>query len=538
MKNLKILSIIIMLLLVVFGCEDILVEVPESQISPESFFKDGQDAEALVLGAYDALQSGNYYGRYMIAANMHAGAISYSRSGSRTPTSHYIDNLILNQSRSNRPLWPGFYEGIKRANTVFAFVPDIEMNEVLKEQVLGEAYFLRGMHNLNLVRYFGSAPIVNELAQSADPDEFLFEKSSVTDLYAQVISDLNNAISRLDIRANTGAGRASKEAAQAILMRAYWSRAVDQEAAQSSDWESARNLGLGLLSSFELDTDYSNLFGEGDDNPEVLFEVNYTRTKGESQPGSIHATYAPEFSGLGAMAWGTAHTRIPFWNTFRNDDVRKEVTFLTEYIDKNNNVVPWWEFVSAKAPHFKKWIDFEQVESNSPFNIPVIRGADILLMLAEIENEINGGPNANAYDYIDQIRNRAGIPLLIGSGLSQEQFRDSVLYERRRELACEGAEFVDLAHFGADKMEELVMITSYTNNDEGIAKMKADIPVDDLAQIMALPDANQILEGIFGRQIKTEIIEWDDHNIRFAIPQGAVDANPNLAKNDPYRPGG
>lgn len=535
MNKIKILALLLATMFVGVSCEEILTEEPQSQISPESFFNNGDDAEATLMGAYDALQHQYYYGRYIFPVNYHAGCIGYSRSGSRTPIAQYADNKILNQSRSNKPIWRGLYEGIKRANTVLTFVPDIEMDEARKTQILGEAHFLRGMHYLNLVRYFGDAPIVNELAQGANVNDFLFDKSSVTELYKQVIADLEAAIAKLGDRNDRGAGRASKQAAQAMLMRAYWAKATDAEAGESSDWTKAQELGKGLLSAFTLEPDFANLFGEGDDNAEVLFEVNFTRTTGESLGSAVHNTLAPEFSGIGAGAWGTAHTRIHFWNSFSDNDARKAVTFLTEYTDKNDEVVNWWKFVSAKAPHFKKWIDFASEEATNPFNIPVIRGADILLMLAEIESELNGGPNADAYTYIDQVRERAGISLLAGTGLSQEAFRDSVIYERRRELACEAHDYIDLAHFGGDKMQEMAIVTSYANTDAGKQQMLNDLPAADLAKIMAEPNAQELIDGIFGRQLKTEDIEWDAHNVRMAIPQDAVNVNPKLAENDPYR---
>jgi len=537
MKKITLSIILLVTLTVFYGCEDMLTEKPTSQISPAGFFRDAKDAEAILMGAYDALQSGNYYGRYIFPVNYHAGCISYSRAGDRASIALYIDNQILNQGRSNTPIWSGLYEGIKRANAVLTFVPDIDMDETKKSKILGEAYFLRGMHYLNLVRYFGSVPIVNKLAEGANINEYLYEKSSVKALYDQIIADFNEAVTRLDNRKETGAGRASKQAAQAMLMRTYWAKATDQEAGEPADWTKALNLGKGLLSEFTLEPVFAKLFGELDDNQEVLFEVNFTRTKGESLDVSVHATLAPEFSGIGPDAWGTVHTRLHFWNSFNNDDVRKNVTFLTQYNDKNGKVVNWWEFNSAKAPHFKKWIDFKSVEPNSAFNFPVIRGADILLMLAEIESELKGGPNAEAYGYIDQVRSRAGITLLAGSGLSLEAFRDSVLYERRRELACEAHDFIDLAHFGAAKMKEMAIITSYPKTNEGKQKMVNDIPAADRQQILASPKAQELIDGIFGRQVKTEDIEWDDHNVRLAIPQNAVDVNPNLGKNDPYRPG-
>lgn len=538
MKFIHIL-IILFVIIAIKGCS--LTEKPENQISPSNFFQTQADAIATINGAYDALQETDYYGRYIISANSHSGGVSGSRSGNRLQMVHFVESQLFNQNRSNIRLWPGLYEGIKRANTVLLFVPEIEMDADLKTRILGEAYFLRGMHFLNLARLFGAAPVVTELAPGgSSPEDLLFEKSPVADVYAQAIADLEEAIMMLDPKSETEVGRASIEAAQALLMRVYWSRATDPEANQSSDWTLARDLGLGLLTAFTLEPDFANLFGDigtRNNNPENLFEVSWARIPGEGHD-AIHNTFVPNGSGIGAAQWGTIHSRIRFWNSFSDDDLRKPVTFLTEFENGDGDIVPWWEF-NIPAPHFRKWIDADGVErSTNPFNQPVVRGADVLLMLAEAINEIDGGP-ANAYQYIDQVRARAGISLLGGSSLSQDQFRDSILLERRRELVNEGHEFADLSHFGPDKFEEIILSTAYPEDPViGLEELINDLPSEVMDAINASENPQGILDDIFSRQVKKENIEWDDHNSRWAIPQNAVDVNPNLAIDDPYRPGG
>ena len=76
-----------------------------------------------------------------------------------------------------------------------------------------------------------------------------------------------------------------------------------------------------------------------------------------------------------------------------------------------------------------------------------LRYADVLLMYAEVINEINNGPDTDAYDAINEVRNRAGLADLT-AGLSYENFKDSVLQERQWEFVMEGHRWYDLVRMG------------------------------------------------------------------------------------------
>jgi hypothetical protein len=85
----------------------------------------------------------------------------------------------------------------------------------------------------------------------------------------------------------------------------------------------------------------------------------------------------------------------------------------------------------------------------SGVNYPVIRYADVLLSYAEVLNELNGGPTADAYSAINLVRSRANVAALTPS-LGQSDFRDSVFLERRKEFVQEGQRWFDLVRQGVD----------------------------------------------------------------------------------------
>jgi hypothetical protein len=129
--------------------------------------------------------------------------------------------------------------------------------------------------------------------------------------------------------------------------------------------------------------------------------------------------------------------------SFEKTDKRIAVTWKTEYPrQKDGKIIKF-------PPHIWKFFDQEAYESgNIPKasnNFPIIRYAEVLLILAEAENEISG-PTAAAYDAINQVRTRAGIAAL--QGLSQDDFRNAVYLERRHEFVAECKKWFDLIRTG------------------------------------------------------------------------------------------
>src|SRR5699024_5532362 len=84
------------------------------------------------------------------------------------------------------------YIGINRTNSILAYVPEIQMEEAAKNQILGEAYFLRALHYFNLVRLFGDIPLRTK--PITVQDEAFIGKSSMEEVYTLIIDDLESAI--------------------------------------------------------------------------------------------------------------------------------------------------------------------------------------------------------------------------------------------------------------------------------------------------------------------------------------------------------
>jgi hypothetical protein len=146
---------------------------------------------------------------------------------------------------------------------------------------------------------------------------------------------------------------------------------------------------------------------------------------------------------LGASTNGSFEAESIWFHTFRADDKRRDGTFIFSW-NKGGTTVTWDETKTASQPYAsetpfpRKFLDplMTGTGAEEP-NYIVLRYAEVLLMIAEASNEVNGSPGTEAYTAVNQIRARAGIPAMT-PGLSHDLFRDSVFNERRWELSLEG----------------------------------------------------------------------------------------------------
>ena len=167
-------------------------------------------------------------------------------------------------------------------------------------------------------------------------------------------------------------------------------------------------------------------------------------------------------------------------------------------------MIPFWEFAQA-APHFGKYI---KTVEYSDINYPILRYADVLLMIAEAKIQ-NGKSVGEAEPYINAVRNRAGLAD-ITSGLTTEQFMDSLFVERKKELCLEGHEFFDSKRFG-----KLI-----SDVEASIAFNRELIANNPDTSLVALPRGANI-------SVTAENLLWP-------IPVNSLERNDQLTQNPGY----
>ncbi len=431
MKN---ISYIIALLgaFVFLACTDQLEEDPTSFVDPASFYRNAADAEAAIIAAYGPLNDVPYYINGIAGINNYASDEATTRveNGNQSDLDSY-QNVNNETNGFLLSFWQQAYTLNTRANAVIERISNIEgMDENLKKEIVAEAKFLRALNYFNLVRLFGEVPLIREEVTTAQ--DLNVSKSPVSEIYDLIIADLTEAAATLpESYSGPNLGRATRGAAQGLLAKVYLTRENWAQAASSAQTVIASE-------SYSLIPEYAVIFTAPDDNPEIVFAAQFAPQPGQST--RISFNYAPRgTSGVTSpTAWGDRQSELLFYTNYPDDDPRKEVTFMTEYVDNEGETVSFEEF-DFPTPHIKKYISQNPLND---INFPILRYADILLMAAEAINQAEG-PTEEAYRYINQVRERAGVAPL-ATGLSQKEFDEAVFAERRLELPYEGHAWFDL----------------------------------------------------------------------------------------------
>lgn len=394
-------------------------------------------------------------------------------------------------------LWQGLYNINAQVNTLLAKAPGITFSsDSLKNRLLGEAYFFRGWSYFNLVRLWGRVPIrlTNASIGSAD-----MSKSSVADVYKQVIADLTQAENLLPVKSSHYAGATgsvTKGAAQTLMAKvyltmasgsatgsvtvrggtdnAYYTYTKDVVAGyEGMDSKSlfalARDKALEVMNSnqYSLVPNFMDLWGRAHkNNNEMIWEY-------QTQDNSTYGTYlqywysSPWYGGTSYM-WMAKN----LYDSYQQQDERALKGVFHQYFmygawmlypERDSLLyksVPGGytaKFYPAYSHPFTKkyWIGTSTEIGDAATNtngglrdvdFPLLRYADVLLIYAEAANEAGGGSGPGAYDALNKVRRRSNEQDT--TGLNQEQFRSLVLEERGKEFYQENSRRFDLIRWG------------------------------------------------------------------------------------------
>lgn len=418
------------LLLIIAGlfnaCSDDFLDLsPVTEIASSNFWQTQDDAEAGIIGCYDALQPDSYYGFDLYTYGEVRADNCFA--GGDNPDNFAIDNFTENSTNGNiTRTWRQIYFAIGRANTVLNRVGQMDeavFDEGKKDNILGEAYFLRALHYFNLVRLWGSVPLVLEETTSLDPDEIKVGRAPVSDIYTQIIADFELAQQLLPAQPPVS-GRLSKGAAEAFLAKVTLTQ-DDYEAVVT--WtEQVMGRGYRLLETFDHLFDQQNK-----NNDEVIFSIQYTgAAEGNVFPELVLPTLEASFEFV--------KFNTPTPNSaaqFEAGDARE----ATSYVERNGTL------------YLFKWRNGEAFAS-ADHNV-VMRYADVLLMRAEALNQL--GRTSEAVELLDQVRNRAGLDDYDGPQ-TLEALDAAIFQERRVELMYEGHRWFDLIRKGFEVTRQAI----------------------------------------------------------------------------------
>lgn len=443
----KYITCIVLLLLAVSCGEDFLTKNQPDTVNTTNFYKTREDAIAAINAAYQPLQRPKLHNMRMwttdiIAGNSEVGANPASASdGIETKDQSRFTTATDNAGVLD--LYRGPAPGILYCNIVLDKVPSIEMDDVTKQRILGEAKFLRAYYYFILVRFFGDIPLI--LAPQAPGDDLRPFRTPQEEVYQQIIKDLTEAIDQLPRREDYNGediGRASKGAAAGMLAKVYLTRGEWQKTVDLCN--TVETLGYELNPAYE-----TNFKPESENSIESLFEVQYLSPVTNFWDDANQSAWTTNFMGprdspLTAVGWGWNQPTQEFVDAYETGDLRKDVTLFYEGgpLFDGKEYKAEMSFVTGYS--VRKFVLPKSYvpsgDSGSPLNWPVLRYADVLLMKAEALNELNR--TSEAEDPLNAVRDRADLDEV--HGLSKDAFREKVLHERRMELAFEGHRWFDL----------------------------------------------------------------------------------------------
>jgi tetratricopeptide (TPR) repeat protein len=448
--------------------DDDLLQVDPNVETAGSFWKTDQDAIEGVNAAYGSLLTdGTYMRSTPLLLDLKGDD---TRSNSPWDAMYNVGRFNSNVSNSAIYGWAyeTYYQGIYRANQVLTNVPGIDMEDAaLKNRILGQAYFLRGLYLFHAVNLFKSVPLPTELA-------IYYPQKTNEEGWAQVIADFKAAADLLPASYSSVSGldagqkgRATKGAALGYLGKAYLF--TKDFANAKTAFKQVIDLGVYSLVSNYRD----NFTDTNENNSESLFEVQFSRDAGGVDLGwggapasgwgktSARAiTYAPR-----AFGWTDVQPTWALFNEYHDEltasgavDPRLDATMFYNKPGTKLYGQDFATFYGANAGDLndlfcRKYQNSDGNYANeydwrSGINERLLRYADVLLMYAECLNET--GDTSGAYTYIQMVRNRVGLPNLSTAkpGLSQAQMRDQIGHERFLEFPLEGHRFDDIRRWG------------------------------------------------------------------------------------------
>lgn len=387
--------------------------------------------------------------------------------------------------------WNKLYSTVANANDLIATLDRLNLDEDFEKRAYGEAYFLRAFSYYYLVRLYGGVPL---RLQAVDvSSDFYLPRKTIDEVYTQIFDDFNKASAMLPLSSKISAaelGRASKGAAQAILAQAYltYGNQLSLKGQPATiQYQNAKLYADSVINSKEyvLLANYGDLFDitkETGAYDEVIFGIRFQIDQQSRAQPAAGSEFALRFgapnthfvSGAQPNGQGNATMKVMPWfadyyrtgdyatgtGATRIIDYRNEEAFFQKgYNSVQNKYYAVYPNIPASAaegtinfPLISKYIDPSgKDERNNGNDMFIIRLAEVYLIKAEAENELNG-PTAIAQAAFNIVRARARqnagtprpVPVNVAASLTKDQFRMKVFDERGLELVGEGQRWFDL----------------------------------------------------------------------------------------------
>ncbi|MDB4919698.1 RagB/SusD family nutrient uptake outer membrane protein [Mucilaginibacter sp.] len=445
MKSKIIIYIVIVLVLFNSACKKALDLKQQGVYTSENYFRNEVDAVNAVSGIYSLLEEEDYIGH--AEATYDVPSDDYWRSGDHGEDEG-IENLTYDASNAAiRYPWKWKYETVNRATNCIINIPKITaISAEVKLRSMGEAYFLRAFGYWRLMVIYGDVPIITE--DDYTKQVFNVPKSPIEDVRKQIEADLLKAVDLLpESYGAADRGRVSKGTALGLLTKLYmyWEKLPE-----------AITTGQKVISNshYALAANYQDNFTRANESStELLFSIQAVQNVVQND---FTVYYIPRPWG----GYGFSQPLQGLANEFEANDPRKAATLLSvgDKVDlgDGNGLTTFTADLSATGFAFKKYAVFNTAAAGGgvdhTYAVPLMRSADIYLLVAEALIRTNGAGAGDAL--INQVRRRAStlLPPVSGAGMTQ------LIHERRVELAGEGERHQDLMRWDKAKIVDIAAI--------------------------------------------------------------------------------
>lgn len=509
------------------GCS-FLDEENYTEFDSDTFFQNPKNVEYVVNGCYDQLQ--NFAPAYHMCTEVPTDFVCVSPDTKHAGETLWHNGVFSYNDAYPTNTWKGLYSLIFNCNYLIDNVGIAPLDEVLRNRYVAEARFLRGWAYLVLTNLFGDVPLrTTSVYENAMYDEPLTARE---DIYDFLLKDFEYAEANLydftfgrlfpDGKGIYGDGermRASVDAAIGMQALAYLYRAGNDPA--SPWWEEARDKAGQLIercggtaaaisSGWLADSYYGLFHGNTRYGQENLFAVYYSNSaKGEgsgiANNWAIYTNYSKAANaGFRRMTnlWYDKHF-AGHYDKRNVEGIMHEIQNAVgkKFIFPNSasfpvevGKAPGDGYTTAlNAKPYGPWLS-KYNDENAPSagccetGIALLRYADVLLIYAEAENELNPA-SSDAYAALNAVRERAGVGEA-PADMDQAAFRTFVLEEREREFFGESKRLYDLnrREMYATKIRESASATEYAgvNRERNYQQLRFDIPKAEIDSNRAL----------------------------------------------------
>jgi hypothetical protein len=506
--------------------------VNPNEITPETYFKTETQVQKVVNAIYATMQTPGLYQRTIFYAMDNMAYEQVMNPAAEADKMQYSNFTFDADHEGIGEYWKNCYAGINRANFVINNeeainkIPSGLMSFEKKNKYIGEAQFLRALFYFLLVTRFGDVPLYLDIHEDGKG----LPRTPKAEIWAQIETDLNAAAEKCLPKNLEEKGRATSGAAWALLGKAHLYQA--NESNDQADYMKAKNAFLHLIHdevNYKLEDAYGDNFKEETEHgPESIFEVEFNPEAGTNDiwssdgTGYNEGTFRPMeygcFNWYNVTPVGDLVEEFETWveNGIKTDPRLGYCIYQTgdlynnglDTVIINNDTIRFWDGpieIWYRYGWRKYQNYYKQISENyySGINTKVIRFADVLLMMAEVENELDNIPEA--VDYLNRVRNRPdvmmpnyGTPAMdpIYPVSNKEQLRKAIEHERKIELCNEQVRFNDLVRW---------------------RRLEAFI--------------REVLSGIV--KFRRDAVNFDPaKHYLWPIPQAEINSNPAITEND------